>query len=169
MMRITAWKFGKEDSVTVKYENKNGSYTLTTSEEPHKSLYSAATDIAKEAKEVLGFNFAVSFSALTINSGEEPVATIILDMVTTLPQMAEIKCPKISRKKVLDISALDTSLPGIEANTIPERYSKHINLNLAIDVFLKAAEVFVKSIPKHERGLFDEEAGEESNGSLRGS
>jgi hypothetical protein len=162
-MNITAFKFGIED-VTVKYEDGCSAYTLKTEKDPESSLYSAASDIAEETRDVMGFQFPAAFSALTINSGEKVTATVTLDAATALREKAEVKCPKISRAKKLDPAALEPALPGIGANTIQFRYADHENLNLAIDVFLKEAEAFVKAVRKHEKepSLFDEAVTEET-------
>jgi hypothetical protein len=160
-MKIVGFKFGK-DTVTVKYEEGGGTYTLVTGKEPRSELYGAAADIADETRDVMGFKFIVSFSALSIIAGEkESLAAIALEAGTALDETAEIKCPKIGRKKIIDLSAVGAPpLPGMDANTAVERYAKHENLNLAIDVFLKEAERFARDCGKGERGLFDGAAAE---------
>jgi hypothetical protein len=154
-MIISMFKFGKNDTVTVKYGDNNSEYALTTGDDPGSSLYQAATDVAEEAKDVMGFTFTVSFSGLAINFGKQTTATIILDAAAALDKTAEIKCPQISRKRVFCTEALDPVLPGLDANTVPVRYAEHIELNLAIDVFLKEAAAFVKNKNKRPPELFD--------------
>jgi hypothetical protein len=48
------------------------------------------------------------------------------------------------------------TLPGMEANKMPFVYNNFVELNLAIDIFLKEAEAFVLSAQKREPVLFDE-------------
>jgi hypothetical protein len=155
-MKITAWKFGKSN-LTVKYETPDGAYTLKTEGPPGDSLYDAATEIARETKLALGFAFDVSFLSVTIGYGDNPSATIVLKTKTSIIKFAEVKCPKIDRSLHLDPDAETQTLPGIDANTKPFVYTDFTELNLAIDVFLKEAEAFVLSRPKHEPALFDEE------------
>jgi hypothetical protein len=154
-MKITAWKFGK-GNLTVKYETSDGAYTLKTEDEPKESLYKAAVEVANETKSVLGFNFDVSFSAINISYGDNPNAAIVLNTGTSILEFADIKCPKIDRRQHLDSDAETQTLPGMEANTIPFVYNNFVELNLAIDVFLKEAEAFVLSKPKREPTLFNE-------------
>jgi hypothetical protein len=154
-MKITAWKFGR-GNLTVKYETSDGTYSLKTADEPKESLYTAAVEVANETKSALGFNFDVSFSAITISYGDNPNAAIVLNKGTPIMEFAEVKCPKIDRRRHLDRDAEIQTLPGMDANTIPFVYNNFVNLNLAIDVFLKEAEAFVLSRPKREPTLFDE-------------
>jgi hypothetical protein len=154
-MKITAWKFGKDD-LTVKYETADGAYTLKTMDEPARTLYSAAADVVDKAKSALGFDFDVSFSAISVNYGGKPSAAIVLDAKTSILKFAEVKCPKIDRRRHLDKDAETRTLSGMDANAIPLVYNRFVNLNLAIDVFLKEAEAFVLSRPKREPTLFDE-------------
>jgi hypothetical protein len=154
-MKIAAWKFGK-GNLTVKYETSDGLYALKTEDEPKESLYRAAAEIANETKSALGFNFGVSFSAIAISYGDNPNAAIVLDTGTSIMKFAEVKCPKIGRKQHLDQEAEMQTLPGMEANTIPLVYNNFVELNLAIDVFLKEAEAFILSRPKCEPTLFDD-------------
>ena len=154
-MKITAWKFGN-DNVTVKYETQDGAYTLKTEDEPKESLYAAAVGVANETKSALGFNFDVSFSSITINNGDAPNARIVLDTRTSIMQFAEVKCPKIDRRQHLDQDAEMPILPGMDANTSPFVYKRFVELNLAIDIFLKESEAFVLSRPKRKPTLFDE-------------
>jgi hypothetical protein len=154
-MKITAWKFGK-DSITVKYETSDGAYTLKTEDNPSGSLYTAAAEIAYETKLALGFNFDVSFSAVAISYGDNPNAAIVLTTGTSILKFADVKCPKIDRGQHLDQDADMQPLPGMDVNTIPLVYNNFVNLNLAIDVFLKEAEAFVLSKPEREPTLFDE-------------
>jgi hypothetical protein len=154
-MKITAWKFGK-NNLTVKYETPNGTYTLKTEDEPKGSLYAAALEIANETKSALGFNFDVSFLSITISYGDNLNAAIVLNTGTSILKFAEVKCPKIDRSKHLDIDMETQTLPGMDTNTIPLVYNKFVELNLTIDVFLKEAEAFVLSKPKREPTLFDE-------------
>jgi hypothetical protein len=154
-MKITAWKFGK-DNLTVKYENSEGAYTLKTGEEPKESLYKAAVEVAEYTKAELGFNFDVSFSAINISYGKNPTAAIVLNTVTSTGEIVEVKCPKINRKQHFDETAKTQTLPGMDANTVCFVYNSFSELNLAIDVFLKEAEAFVLSKPKREPTLFDE-------------
>jgi hypothetical protein len=163
-MKITAWKFGK-GNLTVKYETQDGAYTLKTEDEPKETLYNAAVAVAEETRAALGFIFEVSFSAITISYGDSPNAAIVLNTGTTIKEFAEVKCPKIDRRQHLDTNAEMQTLPGIDANKVPFVYNRFVELNLAVDVFLKEAEDFVLSKPKHEPTLFDElditEGGEE--------
>jgi hypothetical protein len=154
-MKITAWKFGK-GNLTVKYETSDGAYTLKTEDEPKESLYKAAVEVANETKSALGFNFDVSFSAINISYGDNPNAAIVLNTGTSILEFADVKCPKIDRRQHLDQDAEMQTLPGMDANTIPLVYNNFVNLNLAIDIFLKEAEAFVLSRPKREPTLFDE-------------
>jgi hypothetical protein len=153
-MKITVWKFGK-GNLTVKYETLDGSYTLKTGDDPKESLYKAAVEIANKTKSALGFNFDVSFSAITISYGDNPNAAIVLDTGTSILEFAEVKCPKIDRSRHLDQDAELQTLPGMEANKIPLVYNNFVELNLTIDVFLKEVEAFVLSKPKREPTLFD--------------
>jgi hypothetical protein len=155
-IKIIGWKFGV-DNVTVKYERGGGMYTLKTLKEPRAELYKAAVDVANETCKVMGFEFNASFSALAVGNGEKGEAvTIILDAKTALGKAAELKCPQISRAKKIDVSAIGApTLPGMDANTVVERYAKHENFNLTVDVFLKEAERFVRDCGQKERGLFD--------------
>ena len=154
-MRITAWKFGK-DNLTVKYEIKDGAYTLKTADEPVESLYRAAAEVAIETRAALRFLFDASFSAITISYGsDKPNAAIVLTMGTLIRESAEVKCPKIDRRQHLDTNAGMETLPGMDANTIPFVYNKFVELNLAIDVFLKEAEAFVLSRKQRQLALFD--------------
>jgi hypothetical protein len=154
-MTITAWKFGR-GNLTVKYETSDGAYTLKTADEPKATLYNAAVEVAKETQIALSFVFDVSFSAITISYGDNPNAAIVLNTGTSILEYAEVKCPKIDRSQHLDPDAEIQTLPGMDANTVPFVYNNFINLNLAIDVFLKEAEAFVLSKPKREPTLFDE-------------
>jgi hypothetical protein len=154
-MKITAWKFGN-GNLTVKYETSDGAYTLKTEDDPKESLYKAAVEVANETKSALGFNFDVSFSAIAVNYGDNPNAAIVLNTGTAIMEFADIKCPKIDRSQHLDREAEIPALPGMNANTIPFIYNNFVELNLAIDVFLKEAEAFVLSRPKREPSLFDE-------------
>jgi hypothetical protein len=154
-MKITAWKFGN-NNLTVKYETSDGTYTLKTEDEPERSLYAAALEVANETKSALGFNFDVSFLSITINYGDNPNAAIVLNTGTSILEFAEVKCPKIDRSQCLDIDAETQTLPGMDANTIHLVYKNFVELNLTIDVFLKEAEAFVLSKPKREPTLFDE-------------
>jgi hypothetical protein len=165
---VVGWKFGK-DTVTVKYENNGCLYTLATAKEPRSALLEAASEIAVETRRVMGFRFGASFSALAINAGSgetKTTATVILDAETALGESAELKCPKISRAKKLDLSLVgEQTFPGMEAEAfIPERYADHETLNLTIDGFLTEAERFVRDCGKKERGLFDDEARAEASG-----
>jgi hypothetical protein len=154
-MKITAWKFGKGD-FTVKYETSDGTYAIKTENEPEKRLYSAAAEVAAETKYALGFNFDGSFSAVSVSYGDNPNAVIVLDTGTAIGETAEVKCPKIDRRQHLDPDAEIQTLPGMDANTTPFVYNKFVELNLAIDVFLKEAEAFVLSKPRREPDLFDQ-------------
>jgi hypothetical protein len=154
-MKITAWKFGK-NNLTVKYETLDGAYTLKIEDDPKESLYKAAVEVANETRSVLGFNFDVSFSAVTISYGDNQNAAIVLNTGTTIGEFAEVKCPKIDRHQHLDTDAEMQTLPGMDANTIPFVYNNFADLNLTIDTFLKEAEAFVLSMPKREPTLFDE-------------
>jgi hypothetical protein len=155
MMKIIAWKFGKSN-LTVKYETKEGSYTLKTEDEPDDALYDAAVEVAKKTRSALGFIFEVSFSAITISYGDEPNAAIVLKTGTSIMDFAEVKCPKIDRRQHLDPDAEIQTLPGMDVNTIPFVYNNFVELNLTIDIFLKEIEAFVLSKPKREPDLFDE-------------
>jgi hypothetical protein len=154
-MKITAWKFGK-GNLTVKYETSDGAYTLKTEDKLKESLFRAAAEVANETKSALGFNFDVSFSAITISYGDNPNAAIVLNTGTSIMEFADVKCPKINRKKHLDQDADIQTLPGMDTNTTPFVYNSFIELNLTIDVFLKEAEAFLLSRPKREPTLFDE-------------
>jgi hypothetical protein len=157
-IRIISWKFGY-GGVTVKYERGVGVYTLKTLKEPRSELYKAASDVADETREVMGFKFSASFSSLAIGAGEKGEAvTITLSAGTALGNAAELKCPQISRRKIIDVSAIGAPpLPGMDANTVIERYEDCENLNLTIENFLKTAEWFVRECGQKERGLFDDE------------
>ena len=71
-------------------------------------------------------------------------------------EFAEIKCPKIDRRQHLDQDAEIQTLPGMDANKTPLVYNRFVELNLAIDIFIKESEAFVLSRPKREPTLFDE-------------
>jgi hypothetical protein len=148
-MKITAWKFGK-GNLTVKYETSGGTYTLKTEDDPEESLYKAAVEVANETKSALGFNFDVSFSAITISYGDNPNVAIVLNTGTSILEFADVKCPKIDRRQHLDQDAEMQTLPGMDANTIPLVYNNFVELNLAVDIFFKEAEAFVLSKPKRE-------------------
>jgi hypothetical protein len=146
-MKILSWKFGVEKGCVVKYETREGIYTLKTEEDAPSSLYTAAADIAEDVKHIMGLTMAVSLSAITINSGDTPTSSIVLDVANGLPECAELKCPKLSRAKAAYMDAL--------APEMMSRYTKYEELNLAIDTFLEAVLAFVKSKPSVEPTLFD--------------
>jgi hypothetical protein len=154
-MKITAWKFGK-DSVTVKYETSDGAYALKTADEPKEALYKAAAEVAREARDALGLIFEASFSAIAVSYGDNPSAEIVLRAGTAIGESAEVKCPKIDRRRHIDLDAETRTLPGMDANEVPFVYNRFVELNLSIDVFLKEAEAFVLLIPSREPTLFDE-------------
>jgi hypothetical protein len=154
-MKITARKFGK-GNLTVKYETQDGAYTLKTEDEPKEALYRAAAEVATETKAALGFLFDVSFSAITISYGDNPNAAIVLNTGTSINEFADVKCPKINRRQHLGQDAEIPTLPGMDANKTPFIYNRFVELNLAIDIFLKESEAFVLSKPKREPTLFDE-------------
>ncbi|MDR1220351.1 MAG: hypothetical protein LBK73_12190 [Treponema sp.] len=157
-IKIIGWKFGG-DNITVKYERGVGMYTLKTLKEPRSELYKAAVDVANETLEVMEFKFSASLSVLAVGRDEEGEAvTITLYAGTALGKTAELKCPQISRRKIIDFLAIGAPpLPGVDANTAIERYADHETFNLTIDIFLNEAERFVRDCGKKERGLFDED------------
>ena len=113
---------------------------------------------SRETKSVMGFDFEVSLLSVELNTGDEPCATVTLSTGTALTGTAEVKCPKIGRKKKLDLEAemKHPVLPGMDANTVPWVYTCFPELNEVLDVFLEEAAAFVAAMPRREPELFDE-------------